>query len=1150
MKTLSKRDTFWRRLSGMLLVGMSTALMSFMPGDGNQRINHFEVKNVSLKDAVRKLEKQTDMGFFYEPREMDQTKGITVDARNLTLRELLQRLLVGTGFKYEIVDGNVVITREKKRLVSQADMMDVRVTVVDAEDKQPLIGATVMVHGTTQGAATDMNGQVNLQNVTDNQVLDITYVGKKTTHIWLQKGKKSYSIELADDAHMLQQLDVVTGYQTIESGRATGSFDILKQEDLHNVVSGDVVNNLEAIVPGLTVDREGNMMLRGQATIYSDTKPLVVVDGFPMEYGTYNINPNDIDQITVLKDAASASIWGVRAANGVIVINTKKGRKNQKASVSYNGNVKLGSRFDVSSLGYFNSQQQIDLEREWYANRTTIDEIGAGSTNYFTEAAMIEHQYRTGQLSADQRDVAYTKLGSYTNSKDIEREFYRSSLYQSHNVTLSAGSQNTTNYLSVNLENSLGDLKGNSENHFTAQLNSTFDITQKLKLSTGFRANYARKHQYTGSPTSMKPYVGLADNEYYGISQLVKDDLQSKGYLDWSYNRLQDRDQVSDKTDSYNIAVNAMLDWQLPAGFRVSTSGMYIVDHAKQDVHNSLSSYHVRDLYNQFTAYDEITGVLTSYLPEGGIKEQTQNNSTSYTWRNVLNYKFDNEQWNVSAMAGMELFSIRTKTENNTFYGYDPQGMTYASAMNLQDLVSTGVIGYSPTVGYIQLWYNPYHRDNVDRYFSYFATASGTYLDRYTLFGSIRKDKTNLYGRSSKYRDQPTWSVGGRWDVSKVAFFHMPHVDRLALKMSYGLSGNVNKSTSPYLIAAAARDMFTGQNTLVIQNPENPELGWEKVYTWNVGIDLNLFKNRVNLNAEYYNRKTNDALGMSTMDPTTGWSNVLKNASSLVNQGIDLSLNVVPVQTQNVSWSSTLNFSYNYNKVTDVNTSASTFNSLTNGDPIEGKPVDYVFSFRSAPLDSEGNLQIVNAQGETSGFEAINSYNINDVNFVGRLSPKYYGSWINSVSYKNFTFDMMFTYKLGHKMHMPSIANVYLSSPVYKEFDKRWRQPGDEATTHVPRSVYGTVGGSYLLAMENIDWQIESANVIRLKTIGLSYDFSSLLKKSVITSLNAKLTVENPWFWASNRDNLDPDRMINDTNNSTYLGDSPTYYALILNIGF
>lgn len=1153
-----KRESMPFRRMGLLFCCMMFVLTVFaqMP---QIRVSRFSVQNSTLKEAIKQLEKEVATGFFYESKEVERVKGISLTMQNTTLENVLIRLLTGTGFTFEYVDGNVVITRVKQPVVPGPESVQtIRVVVTDAQTGERVTGATAVVRGTTQGGVTDLNGEVELKNIMPNVTIDIRYIGKKTSAFKVVKGKTSYAMELEDDAVVMEGLVVTTGYQTIERGRATGSFNIVEPSDLQSVISNDFVDKLEGIVPGLAVDGNGDMLIRGQATIYAETKPLVVVDGFPMEYGTYNINSNDIEQISVLKDAASASIWGVRAANGVVVITTKKGAKNQKTSVSYSGSVKIGSRFDVSSLGYLNSEQLIDFEREYFSNMSYISSLGGGAPYSYSEAADIEYRYYTSELDASARDAAYQRLGGYTNTKDIEKAFYRNSIFQTHNVTVTGGGQNSTNYLSLNYENSLGDLKGNNQSRLNFQFNHTTDLNRKIKLSLGFRGNYADKDMYSDTPTGIRPYVHLTDengnyvNEYRGVSQMLKEELETKGYGDWSYNRLKDRSETDNNTNSYNVTANLQLDFDLPFGLKFSTSGMYTIDHAKQEVLHKQNSYYVRDLYNQFTEYEEATGTLKNHLPEGAIKDIYHNNSTSYTFRNVLNYAFHNDTWSATAMAGCEMFAIRTKAESDTYYGFDPQGMVYDYTMNLYDLVNTGVPGYSPANGLQQLSYMPTQSDLEDRYFSTFATASLSYKALYTLFGSIRYDKTNLYGRSGKYRDQPTRSVGGKWNLSEESFFHVPNVDRLALKLSYGLSGNVDKSTSPYLIAANARDLFAGLPCLVISNPENPALSWEKVYTTNFGFDLNMFRNRLSFSADFYNRETKDALGMSVMDPTIGWTSVKKNVASLINRGVDLSIGGTPVQTKEWTWNTTLTLSYNYNKVTKVSTSGGTLSAMQERNPLEGKPVDYLYAFRTTKLDSEGNVQIVNAAGEVGNADAANAYTLADYLFPGRTSPKYFGAWSNNLTFKDFTLDWLFTYKLGHKMLMPAFSNVYINSTdIYKTYDQRWRESGDEEATWVPRSTYGKNSGITIAVYEHMDRQIESANVIRLKSVGLSYDFHRLLHTNWLSELKLKFSIENVWFTASNRDGLDPDRMSsNSLRNACYLGDQPTYYTFTLNAKF
>lgn len=749
---INRPKNFRRKImrSSLYVSAVCTTLMmmSFTSLSG-QMIESFSVRNSTLKDAIKKLEKQVDAGFFYESREMAAVGGITLTVSNASLEQLLTKMLEGTGFTYELIDNNVIITRlprvETSGQQPRTPVQPVKITVTDAATGEPLPGTTAVIRGTMRGCAADVNGVMELKDVPVNAVLEVKFIGKKPVEIKVLKDQTEYAVALENESTSLEEVVVTTGYQTIERGRATGSFEVVKQKDLQMIVSNDVADKLEGIVPGLAVDGNGEMMIRGQATIYAETKPLVVVDGFPMEYGTYNVNPNDIQQISVLKDAAAASIWGVRAANGVIVITTKKGAKNQKTTVSYTGNVKIGTKFDVSSLGYLNSAQQVEWEREYYANTNEIDGISSTSEGYFSEAAMVEYRYRKNLIDEAGRDAAYAGLSAYDNTKDIEKYFYRNSLLQAHNLVNTSGSQTTTTYLSVNFENTLGDLVGNSQNRVGVQLNNSFDLFKRVQLSTGVRANYAGREAYTGAPTSMMPYVRIKDangeyvNEYNGLSQLLKDDLQAKGYSDWSYNRLKDRAEVDNETKSYNVAFNAQLDIDLPLGFQFTTSGMYIIDHASQEVLNGSNSYYTRDMFNRFTAYDASSGLLTNYLPEGGIKDISHNNSTSYTFRNVLNYGFDNEKWNIAAMAGCELFAIRTKTESDTYYGYDPQGMMFNSTMDYGKLTGEGVVnGFSSTPQTLQ--YNPSHSDAEDHYFSTFFTGSVSFADRYTVFGSVRRE--------------------------------------------------------------------------------------------------------------------------------------------------------------------------------------------------------------------------------------------------------------------------------------------------------------------------------------------------------------------------------------------------------------------------
>lgn len=1117
-------------------------LSAFAQGMMQKKVT-INVKQANVENVLAQVKKQTGLNFFYSSDLAKSWPKVTVKVTNKSAQDAINQIASAIGCSYDVNEN--IVTFKQQALSGKQRLVE---GVVVDDSGAPVVGAPICIGETRVCTITDADGKFSFKIPTEQTTLKISYLGMETEYVTISAGQQTVrrTVTLKSD-NVLENV-MVTGYQSISSGRSTGSFAVVKPEEMHTVVSNNFVDNLEGKVAGLSVDGQGNMIIRGQATIYAETKPLIVVDGFPMEYDSYTINPNDIEQISILKDAASASIWGVRAANGVIVITTKKGKNNQKTTVSYNGSLKVGSKFNTESLGYLNSAQQIEFEREYYANNDVISSYLTGSNRY-SEAAEIEMKFKQGTLDAAGRDAAYAKLAGYNNMKDIEKEFYRNPFLQTHNISISGGSHISNNYLSLNFENSLQGLKGNDENRINLQFNNVTALCDKITLTSGVRGKYSNQNTYSGNPTSMMPYVHLLDengnyvNEYKGVSQLWKDDLQKKGYGDWSYNRLKDRSEVEDNTKAYNVSANLALDFVLPLGFKFTTSGMFTVDHSTNEILNSRNSYYARDLFNRFTSIDA-AGNLTNNLPEGAVKDNYEVNSTSYTWRNVLNYNFAAKDWDVSAMAGCELFAIRTKTGYDCYFGYDPQGLTFGHNLDFKTLTSTGVVGYDPSFGKMTLDYQPYVKDVEDRYFSTFGTASGTYKGKYTLFGSIRYDKTNLYGRSSKYRDQPTWSVGGKWDISRENFFHADFVDNLSLKASYGLSGNIDKTTSPYLIAKSASDMFSGLPCLIIGNPENLELGWEKVYTTNVGVSASMFNNRFHVGVDYYNRKTKDALGMAVLDPTTGWTSIKKNASSLVNRGLDVEISGSPVKTKDFTWNSSLIFSYNYNKVTEVSDNAGTMQSLFSHNPVEDRPVDYVWSIRTSKLTSEGELQVMNAKGEVGGYALASTFTLDDYVFNGRTTPPYFGAWTNSFSYKDFTLDFTLNYKFGHKMMAPDISNVYLGQRIYNSFDNRWRQAGDEEKTWIPRSMYGLQSGTYSMILGHVDHAVLDADIIRIKSIGLAYNFNNLLNSKVVKDLNLRFAVENPYFWVKNSEGLDSDRMIS----GSYLGDAPTYYTFTLNV--
>ena len=362
---------------------------------------------------------------------------------------------------------------------------------------------------------------------------------------------------------------------------------------------------------------------------------------------------------------------------------------------------------------------------------------------------------------------------------------------------------------------------------------------------------------------------------------------------------------------------------------------------------------------------------------------------------------------------------------------------------------------------------------------------------------------------------------------------------------------NISCSRSS-MTSSAHKSAHSGLPALTIQNPENKELRWEKVYTFNLGLDLSMWRNRFRASLDFYNRPTHDALGQTLVDPTVGFNSVMKNTANILNRGVDISLGGTPVQTKDFSWETLFTFSYNYNKVTKVLSGEPTTNVALERNPMVGYPVDYVMVYRLGKLSADGQTQMQDAQGNLYNWQATGAFTIDDLVYMGRLAPKYYGAWSNTLRYKNFDFSMMLTYKLGHMMMMPNISDVnYGGERAYKDFANRWKKAGDEENTWIPVDPEDGHGGNYIFSVIRNDHMYDKGDIFRLKSIGLGYDFSHLLKKNFwVKSLYAKVTAENVWYHAANRDGIDPDNMISLGNGASYNGDLPHYYTLTVNVKF
>lgn len=1108
------------RMKLLLMVMLMTVLQLTASVKGQVAEVNLSMENASLVDFFSEIKNQTDYEFLYNHDLVMAKESVSVDVNQEDLRELLGDVLYTRGLDFEL-DDNVIIISERiyvaPEIKEEQENKKIHGRITD-EDGNTLPGVSVVVKGTSIGSATDIDGHFELSLPANSKTVVFSFIGMIPQEI-AYTGQAVIDVVLKADTEQMDEV-VVTGYQTIKKGRATGSFQILSNEDLDNVASLDLTQKLQGIAAGVKVNREGEILIRGKATLSAESKPLIVVDGFPWMGSLAEINTNDIDQITVLKDAASTSIYGVRGANGVVVITTKKGEKDDKLRVNYTNSFTISEKPNLDDLDIMNSKQHIDLEWDSYK---AAGFFTYGTYNYKSEVGEIYAAMQAGSITEDAALAQVNELKQYDNRSDIEELFFRREMTQKHTVSFDYGSAKNQFYASLSYDENKQKWKGAEGNNMSFTLNDNFKFNGIFALRLNMFGNY-RTNKNNGQFASMtRPYVKFLDeNGNYLEEANGSYDLATRSYheglglLSTSYNQVQEQRLKDNESKSNSIATNLSFDITPIKGVKLITSVGYNVMNGRIDNLRHKDSYAVRNKVNRFTDMG-----MNQVVPFGHILEYSDTYSENLTLRTQLNINKEYKDFIFSVNAGLERNSFKTNNAlGNVRYNYHPQRLT-ESIVDVKRMTQ----GYlNATFGWASEWNTPRNQVTEDRYLSSYFIGSVGYKGKYDLFGSWRLDKTNLFGQSSKYRDQPSWSVGAKWQISEEDFFNVEFIDRLGLKASYGLSGNVEKNTSPFLVANAGTDYFTGASSLSVANPENPLLGWEKSYTTNIGLDFALFNNKISGSIEYYNKFTEDVLAPVNVDPTTGfggsfWSTFSKNNGEIINRGIDINIAANILTRNDFRYDVNFNFSYNYNKVQNLDKSALTRSEYIMGSALEGKSVDYIYGYRNAGLDSEGDPQVYNKAGEKLSWKKMGSLSVEDGKFFGRKTPPYYGSLTNSFTWKNFTADVFITYDLGHFVQMNSYASPVRNAPsnnIHKIYDKRWRKAGDEAFTNIPKLDYTAYSSQdRIQATWNSDYNIDKADVIRLKSINLTYDFTSLINSKAFKSVKVRAGIENLWHWTA-----------------------------------
>ncbi|MCZ4244174.1 SusC/RagA family TonB-linked outer membrane protein [Pedobacter punctiformis] len=1148
-------------------------------------------RSISLQAVLEKISIQSGYDLVYSNTDLKGLKPINISLNNAGIETALNNCLKDFSLVYEIVDKTIIIRKrqEVRQDISKSYLTEIDVSgrVVDEEGK-PLSGATVSIiltdysedkktgefsmsaKGRKAIAITDANGAFQLRNIDEKAMISISYTGYEAYSVKAAKDLGTIKMKLSGN---LQEVIVNTGYQKISKERSAGSYVAVDTKILAaRSTTTNVLQRLDGLVPGLVINNSPNaardkslFLIRGLNTINSTKDPLIVVDGIAMDISNVSsINPQDVADITVLKDATAASVWGARASNGVIVITTKKGA-NGKMRISYDGFINFQGRPDYDYFPVLNSQAYIQASREtfdpvnWpYNPNATIYNPAYGNHTGISPDRQILYDINRGAITAAQGNVKLDSLSRISNLNQI-KSIYRPAMLMNHSLSVSGGSDKYTYYNSFAYTNARDFIPGNKDNTFKINTRQDFNFTKFLKVY--FIADLTNRVISGNNPLSVDnrflPYQMFRDASgnsismpYMGyLSETQRPSIQNLSKIDLNYNPLNNTNTGSTKGNAFTGRFNTGVTIKLLEGLQFEGLYGYIRGTNRTQQYLDYTNYQQRINVVNFANVSP-TGVLTYNLPATG-GQYTVNNSLQQDWviRNQLTYNasFKNSLHQITALFGQEAQEQVTTNNMSSVYGYDQALQTYATVD--YKLLTTGIAGTimpQYTTG-SRLPVNSFFGESEtiprNRFSSYYANAGYTFDKKYTLNASWRNDQSNLFGTNKSSQRKPVWSVGLKWNLGNEAFVsEIKAISMLALRATYGITGMSPPPgyASPYdILSPFTTPNAPGGQGLRISTYGNPDLTWESTKTYNLGIDFGLLNNRITGSIDLYQKNTSNLLGLLGINPLAGGQNYINgNVGSLTNKGIDLSISSVNIRSRDFTWSTTLNGAYNKNKITDLGllqTPIATGDNLRQQNYVIGYPAFAVFAYNYAGLDAMGDPQIRLANGNVTKARGVSLPG--DMLYMGQYQPLWSGGLSNLFRYKAFSLNVNIIYNLGNVMFR-DMNKIYTGAAFIQnqnfqtgnlnsDFADRWKQPGDENKTIIPafissESLDATRRNTnyYVYGNQNV----VSASYVKLRDLTLFYNMpENIIKKIKAEGLTFRLQLSNVMLWKANSYGIDPE---------------------------
>jgi len=1154
-------------------------LLSFYVKAQQAPVINLSVKNAAIENVFKSITKQSGYVFFYNYRLLSKSKPVSLELKNATIKQALDACFQDQPFTFTL-DGKQVTVTERAIVEHQSPAMSwqLRGSVVDTSGK-PVEGAYIYFKGIQTYTKTDNLGHFIINAEVGNTLI-VSAVGFDLQFIPLTAVRNDMRIILKQKVVKLGEVQVVsTGYQVLSKSTVAGSISSVKGKDLYfdgtNTIEQALQGKLAGVVvtnPSGQVGTRQTVRVRGTSTLFGSQDPIWVVDGViqqdPLPFkatvlstalasaGSASkdnfdyirdyvgsaigwLNPNDIEDIAVLKDAAATAIYGVRAANGVIVITTKKGAIGPP-TVTYSITGNLSERVSYDRLNLMNSQERIGVSEEIF-NRGLVSANANGNNIGFAGAL---NDYLFGRTNAGQfNDRVHYLETVNTNWFDI---LFRTPFSLSHNVSLSGGNANTRYYSSLNYNSTKGTAIGNDLNGFTgsfgltSQISSKLNISGKLSASSRNTTGFYLVNPYTyASQTSrvIQQYNNNGDYYFYP---------NSSGYL---FNILNELDNTgsSNKAQTFNFNVNA--NYEIIRGltfqsvYSLNSTSVNGITYATEKT----SYIAAKRLYDYGTVKPIDPAYARSPLPQGGEYNADDNQSVSWNFRNSLSFvRTFNQKHQLNVLVGAEFNSVHYTGLSATTYGYlRDRGMSFAIVPETYTFTTGNITTVSPNT----LLDNQVHvkTDHLTNNFGLYANANYVYDGRYVANLSIRNDRSNRFGQFTEEKFNPVLAGGFRWNVGREKWFEKSDwLNDMSVRATLGYQRNVVSNASPNLIlkiptgaAANVVDQLTGDYLLTISSLPYADLRFEKTLSTNVGFDFSLFQNKVQASIEYYQKTAKDLVTFLPVPAEYGILSMPINGGSLTNRGYEITAAFTPVRTNKFTWSVTLNTAKNYSDLikSGIQTNA-TWRTANSGLYYkQGYPVSGLWAFDFAGINSANGYPIINlavAPGSTPVTDPT-SY----MKYVGKSDPDFTGGIGMNFRYSMLTLSSNFSLQVGGKKFKAPAYNLINGVPqetdnLSRELLNRWTPTNTNA--NFPGLPDATVGNSVLLPdgktysnvyeMYNFSTaRVVDASALRCNNISLSFTLPvTLVKRLMVNNIRCGVGVSNPFQVVSSGFNgVDPE---------------------------